>query len=70
MKLLLQLLVDLEIMNLRLNGESYGSTNTFLIYESGDYTVTVTDSFGCVATATAYFEYIDVCISNYFTPNG
>ncbi|GGK31884.1 T9SS C-terminal target domain-containing protein [Yeosuana aromativorans] len=52
-----------------LNGESYGSTNTFLIYESGDYTVTVTDSFGCVATATAYFEYIDVCISNYFTPN-
>ena len=52
-----------------LNGESYGSTNTFIIYESGNYTVTVTDSFGCVATATGYFEYIDVCISNYFTPN-
>ncbi|GAA3628417.1 T9SS type B sorting domain-containing protein [Flavivirga jejuensis] len=53
-----------------LNGESYGSTNTFIIYASGDYTVTVTDSNGCVAVASRYFEYIDVCISNYFTPNG
>tara|TARA_R110002050_G_scaffold100607_1_gene208335 strand:- start:14027 stop:24442 length:10416 start_codon:yes stop_codon:yes gene_type:complete len=52
-----------------LNGESYGSENTFIIYESGDYTVTVTDRFGCVATATKYYEYIDVCITNYFTPN-
>ncbi|WP_157805352.1 T9SS type B sorting domain-containing protein, partial [Confluentibacter citreus] len=51
-----------------LNGEDYGSTNTFLIYRSGDYTVTVTDSYGCTATATRYFEYIDVCIPNYFTP--
>ena len=53
-----------------LNDEAYGSTNTFIIYASGDYTVTVTDNNGCVATATRYFEYIDVCISNYFTPNG
>ncbi|WP_205958089.1 T9SS type B sorting domain-containing protein [Flavivirga algicola] len=53
-----------------LNGESYGSENKFIIYASGDYTVTVTDSNGCVATATRYFEYVDVCISNYFTPNG
>ena len=52
-----------------LNGVSYGTTNTFLIYESGDYTVTVTDSNGCFASATRYFEYIDVCIPNYFTPN-
>ena len=51
-----------------LNGVSYGSTNTFIIYESGDYTVTVTDSNGCIATATRYYEYIDVCIPNYFTP--
>ena len=52
-----------------LNGIDQGSNNTFIIYESGDYTVTVTDSNGCFATATAYFEYIDVCIPNYFTPN-
>ncbi|MFG6685195.1 T9SS type B sorting domain-containing protein [Mariniflexile sp. HNIBRBA6329] len=52
-----------------LNGESYGSTNTFLIYESGTYTVTVTDSYGCFATATQYFEFVDLCIPNYFTPN-
>jgi gliding motility-associated-like protein len=53
-----------------LNGESYGSTSNFIIYKSGDYTVTVTDANGCVATATRYFEYIDVCIPNHFTPNG
>lgn len=50
--------------------EPYQDTGTFVIYESGEYTVTVTDSNGCVATATRYFEYIDVCITNYFTPNG
>ncbi|TCL63183.1 gliding motility-associated-like protein [Mariniflexile fucanivorans] len=52
-----------------LNGEPYGSTNKFLIYESGNYTVTVTDSYGCFATATRYFEFIDLCIPNYFTPD-
>ncbi|WP_411767424.1 T9SS type B sorting domain-containing protein [Winogradskyella sp. A3E31] len=53
-----------------LNGESYGTTNIFIIYESGNYTVTVTDSNGCVASASGFFEYVDVCIPNYFTPNG
>ena len=52
------------------NFEPYKDTGTFIIYESGEYTVTVTDSNGCVATATRYFEFIDVCITNYFTPNG
>ncbi|WP_372935527.1 T9SS type B sorting domain-containing protein [Seonamhaeicola sp.] len=50
--------------------EPYGDTGTFVIYESGEYTVSVTDSNGCVATASRYFEFIDVCITNYFTPNG
>jgi gliding motility-associated-like protein len=59
-----------EAYEFTLNGESYGSTNTFIYYESGDYTVTVTDSNGCIATVTMYFEFIDVCITNYFTPNG
>ncbi|WP_298535635.1 T9SS type B sorting domain-containing protein [uncultured Algibacter sp.] len=51
-----------------LNGESYGEENTFIIYASGDYVITVTDANGCVASVTGYFEYIDVCIPNYFTP--
>ena len=41
-----------------------------MIYKSGDYTVTVTDRYGCVASATRYFDYVDVCIPNYFTPDG
>ena len=53
-----------------LNGESYGSTNVFIISESGEYTVTVTDSNGCTVSASRYFTYVDVCIPNYFTPNG
>lgn len=53
-----------------LNGVDYGNENTFVIHASGDYNVTVTDSNGCVVSATRYFEYIDVCIPNYFTPNG
>jgi gliding motility-associated-like protein len=52
------------------NGEYYGNTNTFIIYETGTYTVTVTDANGCVATASIYMEFVDVCITNYFTPNG
>lgn len=50
------------------NGESTGSENTFQIRESGNYTVTVTDSNGCYAEATGYFEFVDICIPNYFTP--
>ena len=53
-----------------LNGESYSNKSNFIIYKSGNYTVTVTDGNGCVASATRYFEYIDVCIPNNFTPNG
>jgi len=52
-----------------LNGESYGSTNSFFIYKSGDYTVTVTDRNGCFDSETMYVEFIDLCIPNYFTPN-
>ena len=52
-----------------LNGEDYGTTNTFIISESGTYTITVTDSQGCSALATMYLEFVDVCPPNYFTPN-
>lgn len=51
-----------------LNGESRGSETTFLIYESGTYTVTVTDRNGCSLEASIPMEFIDVCIPNYFVP--
>lgn len=53
-----------------MNGEDYGSTNTFVITESGEYVVVVTDSSGCTAMATIFLEFVDICIPNYFTPNG
>ncbi|TVZ51926.1 T9SS type B sorting domain-containing protein [Dokdonia sp. Hel_I_53] len=51
------------------NGISTGTTNTYVISESGTYTVIVTDAEGCTATADIYIEFIDVCVPNYFTPN-
>ena len=53
-----------------LNDVFYGDTNVFTITESGNYTVTVTDDNGCVAVAVRHFDFIDVCIPDYFTPNG
>lgn len=56
-----------------LNGSPSGQSNRFIITESGIYTVTVIDENGCSATASTYFEYTiksDICILNYFTPNG
>jgi gliding motility-associated-like protein len=52
-----------------LNGEDYGTTNAFIITESGTYTITVTDSSGCMAVATMFLEFVEICIPNYFTPN-
>jgi len=52
------------------NGESIGSNNKYIYYKSGDYTFTVTDSNGCVASATKYFEFVDIKIPNIFTPDG
>ncbi|WP_223035052.1 T9SS type B sorting domain-containing protein [Hanstruepera marina] len=53
-----------------LNGENQGGNNTFVISETGTYVVVVTDSSGCTATASIFLEYVDICIPNYFTPNG
>ena len=52
-----------------LNGVDFGTTNTFLLSKSGAYTVIVTDSSGCTARATIVFDFIEICIPNYFTPN-
>lgn len=53
-----------------LNGVDYGDENTFTITESGTFEVTVTDSNGCMAIAIITQDFIDICIPNYFTPNG
>ena len=53
-----------------LNGEDYGNTNVFVVTEEGTYTVVVTDSSGCQATALIEIEILGPCIPNYFTPNG
>jgi gliding motility-associated-like protein len=53
-----------------LNGEDLADINSYIITASGLYTVTVTDSAGCSASAQIELEFIDICIPNWFTPNG
>ncbi len=52
------------------NGESAGTNNTYIIYQTGNYTVDVVDSEGCTATDTKAFTFIDIKIPNVFTPDG
>ncbi|OIQ30886.1 MAG: chromophore lyase [Bacteroidetes bacterium MedPE-SWsnd-G2] len=58
------------IYEFTLNDENYGDTFEFVVTEDGTYTVTVTDSAGCQATASIELEVEGPCIPNYFTPNG
>ncbi|MBW4362435.1 T9SS type B sorting domain-containing protein, partial [Flavobacterium taihuense] len=53
-----------------INGESMESNGKYIYFKSGNYTVTVTDSNGCDASATKYFEFIDIKIPPIFTPTG
>ncbi|WP_432222644.1 T9SS type B sorting domain-containing protein [Flavobacterium sp. TMP13] len=52
------------------NYEAYTTNNKYVYYKTDVYTVTVRDKNGCTATASRQFNYVDVCIPNYFTPNG
>ncbi|ARV08540.1 chromophore lyase [Winogradskyella sp. PC-19] len=52
------------------NEEDYGEENTYDITQSGIFIVTVTDTNGCTATVQIEREFIEICIPNYFTPNG
>nr|WP_321226349.1 T9SS type B sorting domain-containing protein [uncultured Psychroserpens sp.] len=52
------------------NGEDYGDTNVYIVTEEGTYTVIVTDSSGCQATAIIEIEFLGPCIPNWFTPDG
>ncbi len=58
------------IYEFTMNGESYGTQNTYTITETGLYIVTVTDSAGCMAEAQIEIEFTGPCIPNWFTPNG
>jgi gliding motility-associated-like protein len=53
-----------------MDGEDYGDVYTYTITASGLYSVTVTDSAGCSAMAQVELEFVDICIPNWFTPNG
>jgi large repetitive protein len=53
-----------------MNGEDYGDQTSYTITESGLYTITVIDASGCEATAQIELEFVDICIPNWFTPNG
>ena len=52
------------------NEENVNQENTYTIEFSGIFTVTVTDSNGCSAVAQVEREFIEICIPNYFSPNG
>ncbi|NRD23691.1 T9SS type B sorting domain-containing protein [Winogradskyella litoriviva] len=52
-----------------MNGEDFGTENTFIITESGLYEVIVTDITGCYAKATIELEFEEICIPNWFTPD-
>ncbi|TGD58628.1 T9SS type B sorting domain-containing protein [Flavobacterium humi] len=52
------------------NGYNNGTDNTFVYEQTGNYTVTVTDSTGCSVTLTQPFTFIPIFIPNVFTPNG
>ncbi|OXA84362.1 T9SS type B sorting domain-containing protein, partial [Flavobacterium hercynium] len=52
------------------NGEPFTTSNKYKIYQSGDYHVIVRDQNGCEATIIVPGLYVDVCLDDYFTPNG
>ena len=47
-----------------------GNDNTFIINQTGTYTVRVVDANGCEAETEIFMEFIDIYIPNFFTPDG
>jgi gliding motility-associated-like protein len=56
--------------NFTFNGELNDANPSYMYYTTQDYLVTVQDANGCTASVTQRFDYIDICVPNYFTPNG
>ncbi|WP_316634817.1 T9SS type B sorting domain-containing protein [uncultured Flavobacterium sp.] len=53
-----------------IDGINFSSENKFTIYKTDTYTITVRDKNGCTDKKSIYIKYVDVCMPNYFTPNG
>jgi gliding motility-associated-like protein len=51
-------------------GEYYDDIPSYIYYNTQDFLVIVQDANGCTASVSQKFNYIDLCIPNYFTPNG
>lgn len=52
------------------NGDFTDNNNSYIYYTTQNYLVTVQDINGCTVSTTQSFNYIDICVPNYFTPNG
>ncbi len=52
------------------NGTDTGTDNTFIYNQTQAYQVTVTDKEGCFKTVAKTFNFIDIFIPNFFTPDG
>jgi gliding motility-associated-like protein len=51
------------------NGINNGSDNSYIITQSGNYVVKVTDSNGCSITKSKYVPFIPIVIPPVFTPD-
>ena len=56
--------------NYDFNGVNTGSDNTYIFNQTANYFVTVTDSANCAKTVSKTFNFIDIFIPNFFTPDG
>ncbi|SNR86953.1 T9SS type B sorting domain-containing protein, partial [Flavobacterium sp. ov086] len=53
-----------------IDGINFSSENKFTIYRTDTYTITVRDKNGCTHAESIPVKYVDVCLPNYFTPDG
>jgi large repetitive protein len=56
--------------NYDFNGINTGANNTYIFTKTDNYFVTVTDNSGCPLTVSRQFNFIDIFIPNFFTPDG
>ncbi len=56
--------------NYDFNGVNTGTSASYIISQTDKYTVIVTDTRGCPAKVSKTFNFIDIFIPNFFTPDG